>query len=586
MDVNGDKITKFGCCHRYIECSNQGFCIHPDERYRDACRYKENLDSGRNFYATNKIYDDRSEDKLIKKNAENIQEYEIIINAQENGCINASMEYDGRKPSSIEAYAKKLVGKTFAKVIEDDSSSDVEDFSNKGDLGQLVEKHHFHYECNSDSRPDFPEAGVELKVTPFKENKDGSVSAKERLVLTKINYNDVVNEDFETGHFWTKSRLLLLIYYLYRQEVLRRYDYEIKYAHLFTPPSEDLMIIRNDYNIIVNKIKSGRAHELSESDTMYLAACTKGSKSTDRISQPFSDIPAKPRAFSFKTSYMTYVLNNYVIPGKDTYEAAFGVNELRTMSFEEALQERVSRYVGLYEEEIERALGIEVNRQNKSYEAILACRMLGVKSNRVEEFVKAGIITKIIRFREEKSKNQEFRLEDFKLLDLASEAFDTEIVDEETGEPAGWEASALYDILKNRKYFLLVFWEDDKGTVFKGCQIWGMPESDMEIVRDAWNRTKHILKYGVELTKVILANGKVNIENNLPGVSDNGVFHIRPHAVKSYYELKDGQRYGSGSITDSDLLPSGERMTKQAYWLNRAYIEGQLDDELVKKYKR
>lgn len=32
--------------------------------------------------------------------------------------------------------------------------------------------------------------------------------------------------------------------------------------------------------------------------------------------QPFSDELAKPRAFAFKNSYMTYVLNNYIIPEK------------------------------------------------------------------------------------------------------------------------------------------------------------------------------------------------------------------------------------------------------------------------------
>ena len=93
------------------------------------------------------------------------------------------------------------------------------------------------------------------------------------------------------------------------------------------------------------------------------------------------------------------------------------------------------------------------------------------------------------------------------------------------------------------------------------------------------------MKYGIELRKAIQKNGKTTIENNLPGVSDNGVFHIRPHASKSYYELSDGNKYGSGSVSDSDILPNGERMTKQAYWLNRSYIEEQLDDELVKKYK-
>ena len=125
--------------------------------------------------------------------------------------------YDKSDPKSIEKYAQLLIGKTFQDVLDDDDSGDKKNQNNRGDLGQLIERHHFHYECNSDSNPDFPEAGVELKVTPYKENKNGSISAKERLVLTKINYLTIVKEDFETSHFWNKSRLILLIYYLYQK---------------------------------------------------------------------------------------------------------------------------------------------------------------------------------------------------------------------------------------------------------------------------------------------------------------------------------------------------------------------------------
>jgi hypothetical protein len=99
---------------------------------------------------------------------------------------------------------------------------------------------------------------------------------------------------------------------------------------------------------------------------------------------------------------MTYVLNKYIIPGKETYEPAFGPSDLADKSFEEALRERVQKYIGLYSQEIEEQLGIELNKDNKSYEALLVCKMLGVQSNRVEEFVKAGIITKIIVYRKQK----------------------------------------------------------------------------------------------------------------------------------------------------------------------------------------
>lgn len=126
--------------------------------------------------------------------------------------------------------------------------------------------------------------GVELKVSPYRIGANGKKSAKERLILTMIDYCNV--------------------------------DYPIHYAKLFTPPSQDIKIISHDYELIIDKIKEGKAHELSEGDTLYLGAATKASSSAERRAQPYGNESAKPRAFSFKTSYMTYVLNDYIVSGK------------------------------------------------------------------------------------------------------------------------------------------------------------------------------------------------------------------------------------------------------------------------------
>lgn len=493
-----------------------------------------------------------------------------------------TIEYDKSDPNSIEAYAQRLKGKTFQQVLDDDQSNEEENASNRGKLGQLIERHHFHYECNSDSNPDFPEAGVELKVTPFKKNKDETFSAKERLVLTKINYHDVVNETFETSHMWRKSKLILIIYYLF-QKGISRYDYEIKFSKLFFPPEEDILIIKNDFKTIVEKIKAGRAHELSERDTMYLSACTKGAKSSDRTAQPFSDVLAKPRAFSFKTSYMTYILNTFIIPDKETYTPFAENDELEQQSLEDVLRIRLSAFEGMYEEKILKQLDLNINEKNKGYGAILVSNMLGVKSTRIEEFAKAGIVIKIIKYRKNKANNQHLRLEDFKFKDLDEEPFDDEVLDPDTLEPSGWEDSALYDYVKNRKYLFAVFWENDNGNVFKGSQIWGMPDEDVEVVHSAWNRLKKVVRDGVMLRPKRHGNG-ITIKNNLPSISDNGIFHIRPHSNRAFYVLNDGNTYGNGSIADTDELPDGRRLTKQAYWLNRSYVDSQINQSLVKEY--
>ena len=48
---------------------------------------------------------------------------------------------------------------------------------NKGDLGQIIEEGWYGYSPNNDAEPDFAEAGVELKVSPYKQTGNG-VSAK------------------------------------------------------------------------------------------------------------------------------------------------------------------------------------------------------------------------------------------------------------------------------------------------------------------------------------------------------------------------------------------------------------------------
>lgn len=141
---------------------------------------------------------------------------------------------------------------------------------------------------------------MELKVTPYKQNKNGKFVAKERLILTMIDYFSVVDEKFEDSHMWQKSSLILLIYYLYKKEIKDRLDYRIGYVKLFAPTEQDIKIIKHDFETIVEKIKAGKAHELSEGDT-YLGAAPKAATSKDRRKQPFSDELAKPRAFAFKT---------------------------------------------------------------------------------------------------------------------------------------------------------------------------------------------------------------------------------------------------------------------------------------------
>lgn len=44
----------FGCCSKYIECSDSHKCLHENKMYAMRCKYRANLESGKIFYGKNK----------------------------------------------------------------------------------------------------------------------------------------------------------------------------------------------------------------------------------------------------------------------------------------------------------------------------------------------------------------------------------------------------------------------------------------------------------------------------------------------------------------------------------------------------
>lgn len=464
------------------------------------------------------------------------------------------LEYDEFDPVSIEEYARKLIGKTFLEVCEEDIGkqsiikeegnykADHENKKRKGGLGELIEERYFHYHSNNDACPDFDKAGVELKVTPYKKNKNGSISAKERLVLTMIDYYSVINENFFESHMWQKARLILLIYYLYDKEIKDRLNYEIGYVKLFSPPESDMKIIQHDFEVITQKIREGKAHELSEADTLYLGAAPKASSSKDRRKQPCSDELAKPRAFAFKNSYMTYVLNHYIIPDKNTYEPIIKKNIDET--FEEYIINTINQYRNYTVGELCDLFYSDNEKIPKSLGALLVYRMLEIKGNQAEEFVKANIVIKTIRLKQNNKIKENMSFPTFKFKELVEEE---------------WEDSAFGNYLRETRFLFVVYKYDvNEKLRLKGCQFWNIPYADLEgNVKTVWEQTKKVIQNGL---KIEVKKGKLS--SNLPAKSENPVCHVRPHGKNSEdrYELPDGRTY-----------------PKQCFWLNNTYITSQLE---------
>ena len=135
-----------------------------------------------------------------------------------------NLPYDKTSKDSIEEYALKLKGLSFKNVLNnnpnlssDDKTGLYEYYNNpkaKGSLGNLIEEHYFFYKPNSNQEADFSETGIELKVTPYLINKNKSLRAKERLVITLIDYMEDYKYDFTSSHLYSKCALRTLSYYL------------------------------------------------------------------------------------------------------------------------------------------------------------------------------------------------------------------------------------------------------------------------------------------------------------------------------------------------------------------------------------
>lgn len=435
--------------------------------------------------------------------------------------------YDQANPESIEEFSQQIVGKTLRDFMTADELADLS--QNRGSFGTAIEKYFFGIEPGGYQGPDFKEAGVELKTTGLKKVKT-EWRAKERLVLGMINFDKVHSETFEGSSMLKKSSLMLIMYYIYQttEKEIDFIDYVIKMSSLFRFPEEDLRIIKRDWELIVSKIREGRAHELSEGDTFYLGACTKGKDSSDKTSQPFSDVPAMRRAFSIKQQYLNVIINRHLEAAPVLSKAEIDTDT----PFDALILGKFSPYTGKTVAQIHDMVGEGLNLKSKNYFSQMAIRMLGVKTPRALELEKAGVTVKTIRLKKNGTPKEAMSFPAFKYKEIVNQ---------------DWETSDFKSQLE-KKFLLVIFQYNEAGNlVFKKAMFWNMPYSDLVEAGKVWDKTVKRLR--------------VRDAINLPKSSETYNVHVRPHARNAQ---------------DAYETPWGEKVVKKCFWLNIAYIRDQI----------
>ncbi len=400
---------------------------------------------------------------------------------------------------------------------------------------------------------DFAQIGMELKSSPLKQLKNNEYRSKERLVLNIINYVNVVNQNFENSDFVKKNSSILLIFYLHQAgfDIL---DYLIKLVDEWSFPSTDLEIIKKDWELITRKIADGKAHELSEGDTYYLGACTKGANALSVRKQPFSEIPAKQRAYSFKQGYVNHIIASIANESKEIYgKLVPNVQVAKKQTIEEIVISKFKPFYGKTEQEIVKILKIEINTKAKSFYANLTKAILGIELDKeIEEFEKAEIIVKTVRLKENDLPKEDISFPNFKY---------EEIVDQD------WEDSDFKDILEHK--FLFVFFQsENEKLILRKVKFWNMPYLDLIKVEKVWSKTKQIVAEG-EIVKEIKTNknGKEIRFTNFPSKKFSSISHVRPHASNALDTFE---------LPKKDKLTNQNEYTKHCFWLNNSYVKNEI----------
>ena len=443
----------------------------------------------------------------------------------------------------IELISKSAIGKSVNDILNTEVITIEDKEANKGGLGQLIEKYLFGMDNNSDSEPDFMPAGIELKVTPYKKIKGGKLSAKERLVLNIIDYMTEYKNTFRSSHFWYKNNKIQLLWYLWEANKDKK-DLIITHEKLLElDKNEDLKQIEEDWNFIINKIREGKAHEISEADTMYLGACSKGANALSTREQPFSDIPAMQRAFCFKNSYMTQLVRKYI----GDYSNVEKVLKDTDASFNDFIQNVINKYKGKTQLELMKELNIDSKAKNVLN--MIINRMFNVKSKLkdTDEFKKANIIPKTIRVESNGRIIESMSFPYFRFDEIMNTDF---------------EDSNLKEELETTKYMFFIFKEENREYIFKGIKLWNMPEIIIESkVKSMYKKTQEVIRSGNIVNHIDKRGRRIT---NFPGMSDNGVCHVRPHGRDSKDTIL---------LPVKDKVTGASEFTKQCFWFNNSYLK-------------
>lgn len=229
-------------------------------------------------------------------------------------------------------------------------------------------------------------------------------------------------------------------------------------------------------------------------------------------------------------------------------------NQLKINKVQQFINQKVNGFVDCSVKDLKERLQPNRSITNKADLAVLTRKMMNVTSN---EFVlpggKASALLKSVRITGDGNPAESMSFQKINFDDWCGA--DT------------WQETQTYRFFKSTILALFIFQQyplgqrvDDKDVIFKGVKVVKISEYDLNHgLKGIWSETRRlILKNKLVITKKINRSGNVVRSNNLPGISFNGIAHLR-----------SGGRNGNDMVK----LPNGQQIALQRFWLNSSYIK-------------
>lgn len=345
---------------------------------------------------------------------------------------------------------------------------------------------------------------------------------------------------------------MLIIAYLYDKK-LPIEEFVIKGVIDFKIPEEDIATIIEDYNFIIQKIKDGKAHELSEGQTNYLGASSTGASSSDRTSQPFNELESKPRRWSFKNSYMNNIIGKYF--KKKEYVSIKSNSE---KSLEQYVFEKIKPFRNLTEAEIKSKLGLNYKVEAKNGIHILASGMLGIKGSslknlgKTEEFLKANIKLKTIRILKSMKLKEDMSFKNIKFNEIS--------------QVENFEDSEMYEVFSETRYLLFLMLEDENGEFrFNNVKFWAMNSEEIEEIKKLRIKIKKALKEGIRAD----TSSSRYVYENLPTSQKDSWAHIRTKGP------------GGEGPRNFEVLDDGSKIRKHCVFIGKSHVMKIIEDSII-----